>query len=68
MENSSSSVPQETVDQALGRDEAASAAIVQATETAIADSQRLLAEIAAEPPTPTVLTPFRSGFARVLVR
>jgi hypothetical protein len=51
----------------LGRDEAVSAAIVQATETAIADSQRLLAEIAAEPLTPTVLTPFRSGFARVLV-
>ncbi len=48
MENSLHSVPQETVDQALGQEEAASTAIVQATKTAIADSRHLLAEIATE--------------------
>ena len=46
METPPPAVPQETVDQAQGREEAASLAIVEASETAIADSKRLLAEIA----------------------
>jgi hypothetical protein len=41
-------VPQETADQAQGREGAVDLAIVQASETAIADTQRLLAEIAEE--------------------
>jgi hypothetical protein len=41
-------VPQETADQAQGREGAGDLAIVQASETAIADTQHLLAAIAEE--------------------
>ena len=46
MENRSPAIPKATADQAQGKEEAASLAIVQATETAITDSRQLLAEIA----------------------
>ena len=47
MEIPSPAASKETADQTQGR-EAASLAIVEASETAITDSQRLLSEIAAE--------------------
>jgi hypothetical protein len=46
METPSSAVPQETADQAQEREAAANLAIVEASETATAESQRLLTEIA----------------------
>jgi predicted kinase len=47
METSSAAVPQETADQAQEREEAASLAIVEATEKDIA-SRQILADIATE--------------------
>ena len=48
MEIPSPAASKETADQTQGREAAASLAIVEASETAITDSQRLLSEIAAE--------------------